>query len=179
VTGTVEDTQGNSRPVVTFKHINEQPSDKFKWPISIFTGTSGIKYEVRGIDNNNDGDAVDAEDGFALYKGTENELKPFLAGVENMQILYGIKNHKDSTITYNSTGEVNLARKEEVVSIKLSLFMRTPKRRPDLVGTDDKEFSIASGLSYNPGGENHKFEEGYRHRLFTTTVSVRNPVPNL
>jgi hypothetical protein len=162
-------------PIAPFKNGN------FVWPIEIFTAmtdTNGAlmptTYEVRGIDNNDDGDAADPEDGFALFKNSEL----FVEGIENMQILYGIKNNSTNTIGYSNSPSIDQS--QEITSIRLSLLMRTAQRRGDLMSTTtQKEFALTPNLKYNPGEKKqdeyiHKHELGYRHRLFTTTIHIRN-----
>lgn len=162
-------------PVAPFKNGN------FVWPIEIFTAmtdTNGAlmptTYEVRGIDNNDDGDAADPEDGFALFKNSQL----FVEGVENMQVLYGIKNNSTNTIGYSNSPAIDSS--QEITSVRLSLLMRTAQRRGDLMSTTtQKEFVLSPDLKYNPGEKNqgeykHKHELGYRHRLFATTIYIRN-----
>ncbi|MCK5877586.1 MAG: PilW family protein [Candidatus Marithrix sp.] len=145
---------------------------------------STVMYEVRANDN---GD-------FGLYKTINHEdnntgaLEPelFVEGVQNLQVRYGIDTDGDDIPnTYQNVapniGTVNAA----VVSIRLTILMRTVKKR----GIDcpfNKEFFLDIDLNcsgkpcadgfYKPLENNKEYEDGYCHRLFTTTVGVRNGI---
>ncbi len=120
-------------------------------------------YEVRSL----------AEGGFALFKNGAQQVppysEPFIEGVQNMQIRYGIDGADDDNAperyTTEPTGGI-------VVSVRLTLLMRTAQKR-GIGKPRDKTYLLDPDVSYNPR-DNNKREEGYRHRLFTTTVNVRN-----
>lgn len=141
-------------------------SATFKRPIDIFPvkpggNPSGVLYEVR----------FDPVLGFVLYRNDPDQKKyeePFVEGVENLQVRYGLD--RAGGITYSDTPP-NIT--DKVKSVKITLLMRTPQRRFDIKDTTEKEFQLDSALIYNPT-ENLAFEEGYRHRLFTSVISIRN-----
>lgn len=152
-------------------------TDPFNRPIDIFPmKLSSILYEVRwnpGAHN------------FVLYKEDADNPKydePFIEGVENLQIRYG---HEQTAgvvsngLVYNESPDGG-----DVRSVRITLLMRTVLPRYDLEDSTDKNFPLdtnltatsipgLSGGNYNPS-KNVKGEEHYRHRLFTTTVQVRN-----
>lgn len=140
-------------------------SSTFKRPIDIFPvpagGISGVLYEVR----------ADPVLGFALYRNDPDQPKyeePFVEGVENLQVRYGLE--RAGGITYSDTSPKLT---DNVKSVKITLLMRTPQRRFDIKDTTEKEFYLDSALVYKPA-DNLAFEKGYRHRLFTSVISVRN-----
>ncbi len=115
---------------------------------------------------------------FMLYRRTEvpkpydaptGNDEPFLEGVESMQVRYGVQKsggiiYQDATPTGN----------DKVVSVRVSLLMRTSKPRLDIGEPPDKVFRLDSALVYNPFAEGGDFENGHRHRLFTSTIAIRN-----
>ncbi|MEK8016828.1 MAG: PilW family protein, partial [Candidatus Parabeggiatoa sp.] len=120
-------------------------------------------YEVRAI----------AEGGFALFKNGAQQVpaysEPFIEGVQNMQIRYGIDGPDDDNAPERYTTQPTGG---TVVSVRLTLLMRTAQKR-GIGKPRDKTYLLDPDVSYNPR-KNNKLEEGYRHRLFTTTVNVRN-----
>jgi len=122
-------------------------------------------YEVRAI----------AEGGFALFKNGAQQVppysEPFIEGVQNMQIRYGIDGPDDDNAPERYTTEPE-GKGGTVVSVRLTLLMRTAQKR-GIGKPRDKTYLLDPDVSYNPR-KNNKLEEGYRHRLFTTTVNVRN-----
>jgi type IV pilus assembly protein PilW len=146
---------------------------KYNPPIDIFMGTdTTVTYKVIGITG-----------GFALFKcdntdetgknGVCDVPKELLVeGVENLQIRYGIDTDSDNVPNrYRQTLPTN---NDNVVSVRITLLIRTTNKRYDLEGATDKEFQLDPELTYNPHTANGTLESGYRHRMFTTTVSVRN-----
>ncbi|OQW94233.1 MAG: hypothetical protein BWK79_06920 [Beggiatoa sp. IS2] len=110
-----------------------------------------------------------------------------MEGVENMQIRYGIDpdvNDMVNTFANNPLGN------SKVISVRVVLLMRTISRRADVKDATDRIFDLDTGLSYapddpdapkfslanvySPSEENEAEERGFRHRLFTSTVRVRN-----
>jgi type IV pilus assembly protein PilW len=160
-------------------------------PISVFLVASAIAYEVKSIgngqfalfkceDRDNDGICPEALAAGQLVEEREERL---VEGVENMQVLYGIDTApatRDGVPNqYDPTP--NLGPNDKVVSVRISLLMRTNDKRGDLEGATDKTFHLAPDLTfagnpgpYNPQQHNSALESGYRHRMFTTTIQVRN-----
>jgi type IV pilus assembly protein PilW len=93
---------------------------------------------------------------------------PFIDGVESMQVRYGIE--RNGTIQFKDTPTTQS--NERVIAVRITLLMRTPQKR-GIPGTTDKDFYLDPGVTYNPQN-NFGEEEGFRHRLFTTTIQVRN-----
>lgn len=152
--------------------LNETLKRSYLWPVEIFASTQfpiqPITYEVGALDKNGDGDAEDLEDGFGLFKnGTL-----LIEGVENMQIRYGIDTDGVSTEGYGAANRYDALPTGKVVSVRITLLMRTPNRRYELTEAQNTDFHLDSDLVYNPSSRG--FEVGYRHRLFSTIVQVRN-----
>lgn len=146
-------------------------------PVEVFMGASRVAYEVKYID-----------DQLALYKcidrnnnsNCENTepLERLVEGVENMQIRYGIDTDLPDTPGYGIPNRYSetAGATDTVVSVRITLLMRTTDKRFDLEGSTKKAFRLDSGLTYNPETEN--YESGYRHRLFTSTIGIRNSLVN-
>ena len=79
----------------------------------------------------------------------------------------GIPNRYSTTPTLGPTDN-------KVVSVRITLLMRTNNKRGDLEGATDRDFRLDPSLTYNPQQDNAALENGYRHRMFTTTIEVRN-----
>jgi type IV pilus assembly protein PilW len=123
----------------------------------------------------------------------KNRNKPeyalLMEGVENIQIRYGIDTDGDEIVNTFASNPTAIAT-AKVVSVRVNLLMRTVSRRFDTAETTDRVFDLDTGLSYtaddnsapnvsaanvyNPAKENEQEEKGFRHRLFTSTVKVRN-----
>jgi len=150
--------------------LNQTLQRPYRWPVEVFNTATQTRYEVVALDKNSDGDADDSEDGFGLFRFTSE--KPtgelFIEGVENMQLRYGIDTDSDGAANrYDS-----LPGAGKVVSVRITLLMRTANRRYDIAEAQNTDFELDSNLIYNPSTRN--FEVGYRHRLFSTIVQIRN-----
>jgi type IV pilus assembly protein PilW len=149
------------------------------WPVEAYSFTPNaeqttitdllqVTYEVRAIDKNGDDSANDPIDGFALFRNGQL----FIEGVQSMQIRYGVDTVNDGLVDrYVEADQTPIG---NVISVRINLFMRTANKRFDLAGSTDRDFELDPDLAvYNPSN-NIKNEEGYRHRLFTMTIRVRN-----
>lgn len=146
----------------------ERPIDLY--PVSEDGSLSSITYQVK----------PDPSSGFALYrieeKNEESEKYPFVEGVESLQIRYAVK--AGAGITYVDTLPNQLS--DQVVGVRVTLLMRTAKQRFDLDDTTNREFKLDPNFTYNPYTENYDaskktgLERGYRHRLFSSTIAIRN-----
>ena len=100
-------------------------------------------------------------------------------GVENMQVLYGVDRSNDyaadcyvsaagfPTTTPPSSNCTNSNRWRDVVSVRLSLLLRTPE---DHLSTKPVQYTYDGAVVSDPGD--------YRlRRVFTTAVNLRNRVP--
>lgn len=149
---------------------------QFSWPLDVFIVPVGnddfasVNYEVKGIDKSNpsDDNSTGIEDGFALYK--DDEL--LVDGVQNLQVRYGKMSGISKAITY--TTDPNAF--GETVSLRITLLMRTPNKRYDINDVEDKEFVLdAYTLPFNPSDSQFENNElGFRHRLFSSTINIRN-----
>jgi type IV pilus assembly protein PilW len=134
----------------------------------------------RGVDANNTNTLCDDTDG---DKTVGKEL--VVEGVENMQVRYGIDTDRDNIANRYSVipplsaspqqcGN-NTTNRPVVVSVRITLLMRTVGKRSDLDKATNKLFQLdpESAIGeYNPNGK--LLESGYRHRLFTSTIQIRN-----
>ncbi len=115
------------------------------------------------------------------------EYALLMEGVQNIQVRYGIDTDNDGIVNqFVSTPPNN----RKIFSVRVTLLMRTINRRFDVKDATDRIFDLETGLSYapdatdapkvslanvyNPKKENEKEEVGFRHRLFTSTIKVRN-----
>ncbi len=166
-----EELQNGDAPVGT-RYIKFKPSGlsaTFKRPIDIFPmpagKPSGVLYEIRAVP-----DPISGFE-FMLYRNDPDQKKyeePFVEGVENLQVRYGLE--RAGGLTYSDTPPKAT---DNVKSVKITLLMRTPQKRFDIKDTTEKEFHLDSALIYNPK-DNLASEKGYRHRLFTSVISIRN-----
>jgi type IV pilus assembly protein PilW len=152
--------------------LNQTLLRPYLWPVEVFASTQfpvqPITYEVGALDKNGDGDAEGSEDGFGLFK---NGIL-LIEGVENLQIRYGIDTDGEGTEGYGAANRYDSLPNGKVVSVRVTLLMRTPNRRYELTEAQNTDFQLDSDLVYNPS--NRGFEVGYRHRLFSSIVQVRN-----
>lgn len=182
---TIADGQGSHSYVVT-KVNNKQltlrpPPRQFNNPVTLIyrDPDAATVYKV---------DSTNNEGGFALYKcdntcdcGTDSD-EIFLEGVENMQVRYGIDidNDKIPNLYWTAPTIPDYTTITTVKSIRFTLLMRTLQKRLDLEGATDKDFRLDPALTddadnlYNPQKDKAALESGYRHRLFTSTIQVRN-----
>lgn len=153
-------------------------------PVNIFRYYGPIRYEVRAIDKNDNGTVNDPEDGYALF-GTDIEdtqtpkrMNLLVEGVENMQIRFGIDTDDDDVPNRYVPPPATLggaldAAGGNIVSVRITLLMRTENRRTDLPEDSQKSVVLDTGLTYDLHA-NTEHERGYRHRVFTMTIQVRN-----
>ncbi|MDD2814943.1 MAG: PilW family protein [Thiotrichaceae bacterium] len=139
------------------------------WPVNVtriidpVTFSSAISYEVRGVDKTGNGTANDIQDGFMLFKTAGGQMRPFIEGVENLQIRYGVDTNADGIADIYSTQPTG----GKVVSARITLLMRTGNYRADL-GPDTATYQLDPDVTYTPA------DVGYRRRLISTTVDIRN-----
>ncbi len=158
-------------------------SKNYFWPVDVFyvplldsnpSASIGerlqVTYQVKAIDKDGNGKATDPADGFALFRNDQL----FIEGVQSLQIRYGIDTNSDEVVdryieaTPTPTGKI--------LSVRINILMRTANKRFDLTGATDRDFELDPDIPvFNPNDDsNLKNEEGYRHRLFTMTIQVRN-----
>ncbi|MFK5969094.1 MAG: PilW family protein [Candidatus Marithrix sp.] len=142
--------------------------------------SSTVLYEVRTDDNNELGLWKTVDHG----NGASNP-QLLVEGVQNIQIRYGIDNDQDGIPNiYINIPPAQVAIGQPIVSVRLTVLMRTAKKR-GIECPFNKKFFLDDSLtcavcendgSYQPLEKNKKLEDGYCHRLFTTTIGVRNGV---
>jgi type IV pilus assembly protein PilW len=148
-----------------------QSLDNFRSRVEVFNGFQEIIYRVQAdnsglvglykCQDNNPNGVCDAQEQFTT---------PFVDGVQSMQVRYGIET-STGQIQFNSNPTTTNPG-DKVVAVRISLLMRTPKKR-GIPSTTNKNFRLDPEVTYNPY-EHLSNEEGFRHRLFTTTITVRN-----
>ena len=141
----------------------------YERPIDVFPmRTTSTTYEI-GTYNGGVGGI-----NFALYKreGDSSRQDPFVEGIENMQIRYGVATTGQDEIIYQDAPPLATAA-VTILSIRVTLLMRTVNKRFDIDDAMDKEFPLDPKIKYNPS-EHPGMERGYRHRLFSSVISVRN-----
>lgn len=140
---------------------------------------STVLYEVRADDNNE----------FGLWKTVDHgngasNPQLLVEGVQNIQVRYGIDSiiQDDVPDTYVNIPPAQGTIGQPIVSVRLTVLMRTAKKR-GIECPFNKKFFLDNSLncavcesdgSYQPLEKNKKLENGYCHRLFTTTIGVRN-----
>lgn len=165
----------------------------FRCPVDLFKGEGEtVRYEVRAINkDNNTASANDPHDGYALFRtdpsDPDGKMRLFVDGVESLQVRLGIDTDPaeprvaDRFIELPSNA--NDVPTGDIVSVRISLLMRTPNYQsviPDVTNPDEYAFVLdpasdnADLQSYKPMKVNLANEKGYRHRVFTTTIQVRN-----
>lgn len=185
-------TSSGTNPVTIEPPLNID----FKQPVSVFLVASAISYEVKSIEDgqfalfrceDRDNDGVCPEPADTATGQLEEREERLAEGIENMQVLYGIDTDPPPTtdpqdrIPNQYTPTPNLGPNDKVISVRISLLMRTNDKRGDLEGATDKTFHLAPDLTfdgktepYNPQQHNSTLESGYRHRMFIKTIQVRN-----
>jgi type IV pilus assembly protein PilW len=129
----------------------------FNEPVEAFVSSSSTRYEVAKIDR------TDGQESFGLFFSTDDtNFQLLVEGVREMRMTYGVDtgNSNNIRIANNPTGTVR--------SVRINLLMRTTERRFDLGYQGEK------GKNLELGPFVFKPEEGYRYRLFSTLVQVRN-----
>ncbi|EDN68833.1 type IV pilus assembly protein PilW [Beggiatoa sp. PS] len=120
---------------------------------------------------------VEAQSGvFGLVKCISGNCNTLIEGVQNIQIRYGIDTDGNRIPDQYVDAGTMIASGNNVISIRVTLLMRTINKRGIGTPGNPKTFNLDSNLSYNPHEANTEREEGYRHRLFTTTIFVRNSI---
>ncbi len=142
--------------------------------------SSTVLYEVRIDDNNELGLWKTVDHG----NGASNP-QLLVEGVQNIQVRYGIDNDQDGIPnTYINIPPAQGIIGQPIVSVRLTVLMRTAKKR-GIECPFNKKFFLDDSLncavcesdgSYQPLEKNKELEDGYCHRLFTTTIGVRNGV---
>ncbi len=136
-------------------------------PIEVFMDRPPVTYQVGAIPGG----------GFALFKCDDNngvcdDDELFVEGVQNMQVRYGIDTSSNRIPNKYIADPSVINSTDSVVSVRITLLMRTTKKR-GIICPAKKTFSLDPDLdSYSPHDE--EAETGYCHRLFTTTIGVRN-----
>lgn len=169
-----------SQSVNTITFNNPTPVRIYKTPLDLFmtggfgstddTEFSTVLYEVRA-DNNGE---------FGLYKTIDHGGGPepqvlLVEGVQNIQVRYGIdSNGNKIPNAYTNISPALNAVNATIASVRLTVLMRTIKKRGFKCPFSKSLYLDAAISPYKPLEQ--KIEEGYCHRLFTTTIGVRNSI---
>ena len=182
--GVASSTEG-SPPFITVTPNSTKCANRlcrnYSWPIEIFhipkidgkptlEERLQVTYEVKAIDKNGDGKASDDVDGYALFRNDEL----FIEGVQALQIRYGIDTNTDGIVDqYVEADGTSIG---SIIAVRVNILMRTANKRFDLTGATNREFTLDPNIEvFNPSADSHiEEEEGYRHRLLTMTIRVRN-----
>jgi type IV pilus assembly protein PilW len=148
-------------------------------PVDLFSGEeSVIRYEIRAVDKDDNDSARDRVDGFALFRTDPNNppnMRLLVDGVQNLQIRLGVDTDNSGVANrYVPIGQNVVGR---VVSVRITLLMRTPNFQgslPEVTNPESYIFTLDPDIVYRPMRDNLANEQGYRHRVFTTTIQVRN-----
>ncbi|MDY6994201.1 MAG: PilW family protein, partial [Pseudomonadota bacterium] len=136
---------------------NPNQTKTFYRPVHIYPTTlTANQYQVQAIPQGE-------EQSFALFKNGQL----FVEGVENMQFLYGVRSSQGLRYSEQPPAQGN------IVSVRLTLLMRTLERRYDLKEATRSSFELSPSITYSP--QDNPAETGYRHRLFTSIIRIRNP----
>ena len=138
-------------------------------PVEVFANTTTVTYQVRGISGG----------GFSLFKcdnfdtdGDGDQCDPqeeLVEGVQSMQIRYGIDTDNDGVP--NQYNNANVLAGNNISSVRITWLMRTGSKR-GIGKPPNKIFYLDPNITYNPS--TNDLETGYRHRVFSATVKVRN-----
>jgi len=142
--------------------------DGYERPVEVFAGLTPVTYQVDSIQGG----------GFGLYKFNGNvhdDDDLLIEGVQNMQVRYGVDT--DNVPPYVPNRYSTNPDEGRVVSVRITLLMRTAKKRGFTCPYDkNKRFFLDPDIdTYSPmDNKNKNKEDGYCHRLFTSTIHVRN-----
>lgn len=165
-----QNTSGNLRKIYspgTSAAINTTTLMKFNFT-TYYVGDTGR--------TNTDGDAI-----YSLYSydiaaidaanGKPTEL---IEGVENMQLLYGVRSSTNNTIRYVSSDSSNYDQ-TLIESVQLGLLIASAEASTD--NADDKTYDLLGTTipPGTPGGSTPAHAEDHRIRMaFSSTIKVRN-----
>jgi hypothetical protein len=159
IAGSSADNARVQRQNVTQKSI-------FNEPVEVFVSAPSYRYEIARIER------TDGQEVFGLFFSTDQgtTFRLLVEGVREMRLSYGVDAKNDGRNIQIVNNPVRKVR-----NVRVSLLMRTIERRYDLGYQLDKDGKKLKGLDLD-GPIPFKFdpEEGYRYRLFSTLVQVRN-----
>lgn len=145
----------NARPWIKVTPVSQSKPTFFR-PVHIYPATfTANQYQVQAISQGQ-------EHGFALFRNGQLLVE----GVENMQFLYGIRSGQGLRYSEQPPTQGN------IVSVRITLLMRTLERRYDLKEATRSSFELSPSITYSP--QDNPAETGYRHRLFTSIIRIRN-----
>jgi type IV pilus assembly protein PilW len=104
-------------------------------------------------------------------EGTDLVQEDVIAGVEQMQLTYGVLDESVSPprIEYKTADEITANNEwTEVANVQVSLVIRGEQR--DTTFTDNRDFDMYGGYTYTPAAADRSF----RRKLFNFTVQIRN-----
>ncbi|MCK5716406.1 MAG: PilW family protein [Thiomargarita sp.] len=191
----------NAKPEVEFTlpfdNTMTSADIKYREPVDVYMGDLSAAYRVEATP---DGEMAlyrcyDTPANISTFCNSTGIKELFIKGVMNMQIRYGI--NTDPLICPPPSPRVDLipnrydkptAGASSVMSVRVTLLMRTPEPRWNFKAVSGKSFFLdpdlnASDTSWNKNTydlstDNLDIEKAYRHRLFTTVVGVRNNIYN-
>lgn len=106
----------------------------------------------------------------ALYrKAGINNAEEVIAGVEQMQVLYGVDNGSGSPSYYVTADQISPPDWSKVLSVRISLLVRSAENN---LTDHPVNYTYNSLLPITPGDGDH-----YLRRVFTSTIALRNRLP--
>lgn len=104
-------------------------------------------------------------------EGTDLVQEDVVAGVEQMQLSYGVLDESVSPprIEYKTAAAITANNEwTEVTNVQVSVVIRGEQR--DTTFTDNRDFDMYGGFTYTPAAADRSF----RRKLFNFTVQIRN-----
>lgn len=152
---------GNSTQNARLQRQSPAQRGIFNEPVETFVSASSLRYEVAQIER------TDNQKTFGLFFSTDGGtiFNLLVEGVQQVKMVYGVDAKSNNKNIQISNSPVRIVR-----NVRISLLMRTTERRFDIGYQMDKEGKKLEELgpfAVSP-------EEGYRYRLFSTLIQVRN-----
>lgn len=178
------DSGSNSDPTnngfgVTHKDLdadgNPDPADIRAWHVDIFYISPRTRpVNAPACDGNADtGDAVPTLMRLRL-DDTAWCAEPIAAGIENLQLEYGIDTSGNGTPNAYEEHPDNPQEWANIMGVRIYLLARSAETTPGF--TDTKSYTLGEGVAGPDGTDTYgPFNDGYPRHVFTTTARLVNP----
>lgn len=152
---------GNSVQSARIQRQSSAQRSIFNEPVEAFVSASSLRYEVAQIVR------TDGQETFGLFFSMDGGtiFNLLVEGVQQLKMAYNVDAKSNNKNIQVSNSPVRIVR-----NVRINLLMRTTERRFDIGYQMDKEGNKLEELgpfAVSP-------EEGYRYRLFSTLIQVRN-----